>query len=150
MIRNVRPSSFAGTARLLTGFGRPAVSDIQAGASIRHSIGTSPTSGADHLARTKRKGLSEYGTVASVYVDEFNQKWVSGGAEGKEILGTADIQSLTDMVNSYQVVSQMRIVPFALTDVARLAVVTLLPILPLLLTIMPLEELLTRFLKVIL
>jgi hypothetical protein len=103
-----------------------------------------------HLARTKRKGLSEYGTVASVYVDEFNQKWVSGGAEGKEILGTADIQSLADMANSYQVVREMGLVPFALTDVARLAVVTLLPISPLLLTIMPLEELLTRLLKVIL
>jgi len=102
-----------------------------------------------HLARTKRNGLNEYGTVASVYVDEFDQKWVCGGAEGEEILGTADIQSLADLANSYEVVREMRLVPFALNDVARLAVVTLLPVLPLLLTIMPLEELLTRLLKVI-
>jgi len=102
-----------------------------------------------HLARTKRNGLNEYGTVASVYVDEFDQKWVCGGAEGEEILGTADIQSLADLANSYEVVREMRLVPFALNDVARLAVVTLLPVLPLLVTIMPLEELLTRLLKVI-
>ena len=102
-----------------------------------------------HLARTKRNGLNEYGTVASVYVDEFDQKWVCGGAEGEEILGTADIQSLADLANSYEVVREMRLVPFALNDVARLAVVTLLPVLPLLLTIMPLEDLLTRLLKVI-
>jgi len=102
-----------------------------------------------HLARTKRNGLNEYGTVASVYVDEFDQKWICGGAEGEEILGTADIQSLADLANSYEVVREMRLVPFALNDVARLAVVTLLPVLPLLLTIMPLEELLTRLLKVI-
>ena len=102
-----------------------------------------------HLARTKRNGLNEYGTVASVYVDKFDQKWVCGGAEGEEILGTADIQSLADLANSYEVVREMRLVPFALNDVARLAVVTLLPVLPLLVTIMPLEELLTRLLKVI-
>jgi hypothetical protein len=102
-----------------------------------------------HLARTKRNGLNEYGTVASVYVDEFDQKWVCGGAEVEEILGTADIQSLADLANSYEVVREMRLVPFALNDVARLAVVTLLPVLPLLATIMPLEELLTRLLKVI-
>ena len=102
-----------------------------------------------HLARTKRNGLNEYGTVASVYVDEFDQKWICGGAEGEEILGTADIQSLADLANSYEVVREMRLVPFALNDVARLAVVTLLPVLPLLVTIMPLEELLTRLLKVI-
>jgi len=102
-----------------------------------------------HLARTKREGLSEYGTMATVYVDEFERKWVRGGAKGVEILGTADIQSLADLANSYQVVREMRFVPFALHDVSRLAVATILPVLPLLLTIMPLEELLSRLLKII-
>jgi hypothetical protein len=102
-----------------------------------------------HLARTKRGGLSEYGTMATVYDDEFDQKWVRGGAKGKEILGTGDIQSLADLANSYAVVREMRLVPFALSDVARLAVVTVSPVLPLLLTIMPVGELLTRLLKII-
>ena len=101
------------------------------------------------LARTKRDGLREYGTTASVYVAEFDQKWVRGGPKGKEILGTADIQSLADLANSYAVVREMRLVPFALNNVARLAVATVLPILPLVLTIMPLEELLTRLLRMI-
>ena len=102
-----------------------------------------------HLARTKRDGLSEYGTTASVYAEEFDQKWVRGGAKGEEILGTADIQSLSDFAKSYAVVREMRLVPFALNDVARMVVVTVLPVLPLLLTIMPLEELLTRLREVI-
>ena len=42
-----------------------------------------------------------------------------------------------------------RLVPFALNDVARLAIATAAPALPLLLTIMPLEELVTRLLKTI-
>jgi hypothetical protein len=102
-----------------------------------------------HLARTKRDGLSEYGTMATVYVDGFDRKWVHGGAKGEEMLGTADIQSLADLANSYQVVRDMRLVPFALHDVAWLAVATVFPVLPLLLTIMPLEELLTRLVKII-
>jgi hypothetical protein len=101
------------------------------------------------LERAKRRGLNEYGTLATVYVGDFDEKWVRGGAKGEEILGTADIQSLADLANSYAVVREMRLVPFALTDVARLAIATAVPALPLLLTIMPLEELVSRLIKII-
>jgi len=56
-----------------------------------------------------------------------------GGAKDEAILGTADIQSLADLGNSYAVVRQMRIVPFGYNDV----------------TIMPLEELLHRLVKIV-
>jgi hypothetical protein len=92
-----------------------------------------------HLNYAKRSGLNEYGTLATVYVADFDQKWVRGGAKGEEILGTADVQSLADLANRYAVIREMRLVPFALTDVARLAVATAAPALPLLLTIMPLH-----------
>ncbi len=69
-----------------------------------------------HLDRAKRRGLSEYGTLATVYTSDFDKEWVRGGARGEEILGTADIQSLADLGNSYAVVREMRLVPFALTD----------------------------------
>jgi hypothetical protein len=99
-----------------------------------------------HLARTKRSGLSEYGTLATVYVADFDEKWLRGGAKREEILGTPDIQSLADLGNSYAVVREMRLVPFTLTDVARLAITTAAPAFPLLLTIMSLEEIVTRLL----
>jgi hypothetical protein len=101
------------------------------------------------LARAKRRGLNEYGTLATVYAADFDEKWVRDGAREEDILGTADIQSLADLANSYAVVREMRLVPFALNDVARLAIATAAPALPLLLTIMPLEELVTRLLKTI-
>jgi hypothetical protein len=101
------------------------------------------------LSSVKRRGLSEYGTLATVYVDDFDEKWIRGGAKGEEILGTADLQSLADLANSYSVVKEMRLVPFGLNDIARLAAATALPVLPLMLTIMPLEELVTRLLKII-
>jgi hypothetical protein len=44
----------------------------------------------------------------------------------------------------------MRIVPFGLEDITRLAAATAAPLLPLTLTIFSLEELLSRLLKVVL
>jgi hypothetical protein len=102
-----------------------------------------------HLSSTKRNGLREYGTLATAYVADFDEKWIHGGASGEAILGSGDIQSLADLANSHAVVREMRLVPFTLEDVVRLVGVTALPILPLLLTVMPLEELLSRLIKII-
>jgi hypothetical protein len=95
------------------------------------------------LAQAKRKGLREYGTLAERYVREFDAKWLRGGAPADEpLVGSADIQSLADLGNSYEVVRTMRITPITRDAVLRLAAATLIPLVPLLLTMMPLEELL--------
>ncbi|MGC2001927.1 MAG: hypothetical protein WA658_18875 [Candidatus Acidiferrales bacterium] len=100
------------------------------------------------LSRARLNGLGEYGDLATAYVTGFDEKWFHGVPKGK-LLGSTDIQSLADLANSYAVVSDMRLVPFTLKDMLRLAVATVLPISPLLLTVMPFEELLTRFVKMI-
>ncbi len=43
----------------------------------------------------------------------------------------------------------MRLAPFTMRTVLQLAVITLLPVAPLLLTMIPLEDLLERLLKVV-
>lgn len=102
------------------------------------------------MARAKRKGLSEYGLLANRYVDGFEQKWVVGdAAEGDELLGTGDIQSLADLGNSYSAVKEMRVVPFGLQDMIRLAATTAAPLLPLGLTIFSVEELVVRIFKIL-
>ena len=102
------------------------------------------------LAAARRKGLREYGTLAARYAREFDHKWLRGGAPADEpLLGSADIQSLADLGNSYAVVKEMRLVPFTMRTVLQLAVITLLPVAPLLLTMIPLEELLERLLKAV-
>lgn len=104
-----------------------------------------------NLARAKRQGLKNYGSLASRYVQGFEEKWVHGGApKGEELMGSGDIQSLADLGNSFAVVQEMRLVPFGLKDVARLAAATAAPLLPLTLTIFSLEELLTRLIKILL
>ena len=66
-----------------------------------------------HLAAARRIGLREYGTLAQRYVRGFDDKWLRGRAPaGEPLIGSADIQSLADLGNSYQIVREMRTVPF--------------------------------------
>src|SRR4029453_1652578 len=102
------------------------------------------------LSQAKRRGLAEYGLVAGRYVQEVEGKWVRGeGAESNELVGSADIQSLADLGNSYAVVREMRVVPFGLEDITRLAVATAAPLLPLGLTILSLEDLILGLIKIL-
>src|SRR4051812_5775271 len=100
---------------------------------------------APQLAEAKRTGLREYGTLAERYVREFDFKWLRGGAPVDEpFVGSADVQSLADLSNSFEVVRGMRIIPVTRNALLQLAAAMLLPILPLALTMMPLEELLKQ------
>jgi len=101
------------------------------------------------LARVKREGLAEYGAFASSYVMDFDQKWLRSKVNDEQLLGTGDIQSLADLGNSFAAVREMRPFPFAMDDVFRLLIATIAPLVPLLLTIMPLEQLVTQIVKII-
>jgi hypothetical protein len=103
-----------------------------------------------HLVRTKRRGQRDYGRLANRYVQKFDEKWVDGGTSADdELLGSADIQSLADLGNSYTVIQEMRLVPFGLKEVAKLAAATVAPLVPLTLTIFSLEELVGHLIKVL-
>jgi len=100
---------------------------------------------APQLAQAKRTGLREYGTLAERYVREFDAKWLRGGAPADEpFVGSGDIQSLADLGNSYEVVRTMSIMPVTRDAILRLGAATLVPLAPLALTMMPLEELLKK------
>ena len=102
------------------------------------------------LEAAKRAGVREHGILAQRYVREYEDKWLRGGASPDEpLLGSADVQSLADLGNSFDMVKDMRWVPFTMTTVFQLAVTTLLPVLPLMLTMISLEELLDRLLKIV-
>jgi hypothetical protein len=102
------------------------------------------------MAEARRKGLADYGLLAQRYVESFEQKWVvRNPTTSEELLGAADIQSLADLGNSYALVRDMRPVPFGLDDITRLAAATAAPLVPLLLTIFPADELLLRIIKLL-
>jgi hypothetical protein len=103
-----------------------------------------------HLAAARRVGLREYGVLAQRYVREFDDKWLRGGAPADEpLIGSADIQSLADLGNSFEIIREMGLVPFTRNAAIQLAVITVLPVAPLVLTMVSLEEILKSLLKVI-
>jgi hypothetical protein len=100
---------------------------------------------APQLAQAKRMGNREYGALAERYVREFDTKWLRGGAPADApLVGSGDIQSLADLANSFEVVRTMRIAPITKDALVRLVAATLAPIVPLMLTMMPLDELLKK------
>jgi hypothetical protein len=102
------------------------------------------------MAEVKRKGLADYGLLAQRYVEGFDQKWITRDARpADELLGSADIQSLADLGNSYGMVRDMRTVPFNLEDISRLAIATAAPLAPLLFTVFSPEELVMRVFQVV-
>lgn len=95
------------------------------------------------LATVKRRGLRAYGKLAQRYARGFNAKWLRGGERaGGALLGSADIQSLADLGNSFQAVQEMKLAPFTKGAILQVAAATIAPIVPLMLTMMPLEDLL--------
>lgn len=105
---------------------------------------------APKLAEAKRTGLREYGTLAQRYVREFDTKWLRGGAPADEpFVGSGDIQSLADLGNSFAVVQTMKIAPVSKEAVLRLAAAVVVPVVPLMLTMMPWEDLLKKLLGIL-
>lgn len=103
-----------------------------------------------NLMSLKRAGLREYGIFASRFVTEFDLKWVHDGAAAQEpLVDSEDIQSLADLSNSYQIIRDIKPYPFGKDTVMQLILLTLLPVLPLVLTMIPLNELIQKILEVI-
>lgn len=101
------------------------------------------------LGEAKIRGRLEFGRLASRYVTGFREKWLSGAAEREELVGTSDIQSLADLTNSFEVVRRMRWVPLGRDTLLTLAVQIVLPLLPLGLTVVPLNDILDSAIKVL-
>jgi hypothetical protein len=102
------------------------------------------------LLETKRHGLHQYGSLATAYTGAFQKKWIQGdNPNGEPLLGTGDIQSLADLGNSYTFVERMNAVPIDPRTLIHLAIASLLPMTPLLLTVMPLKDILKLLFKVL-
>jgi hypothetical protein len=99
------------------------------------------------LHRLRRTGLREYGALGQDYVRAFHEKWMAGARNDEPLLGTADIQSLADLGNSYDVVREMAHVPVSRRTLLALLIVTLAPFAPLLLTAFSFDELVARAVK---
>jgi hypothetical protein len=103
------------------------------------------------LIQQRLRGLRAYGALASEYVIGFERKWMTGERpDGEALVGSSDIQSLADLANSFAVVQHVSPLPFGRETIIGLAVIVVLPLLPLVLTMFSMRELVVRLLQVLL
>jgi hypothetical protein len=103
----------------------------------------------DNLYRVKVDGTFRYGGLADGMGQQFEQKWL--GREkiiDEEALSVPDFSATVDLYGVASNVQQMRLFPFDLKDLYPLLVAALLPFLPILLTRIPLKEILSTLVKV--
>jgi hypothetical protein len=97
------------------------------------------------LIRAKLENWGRYGSLASSYVQEFDQKWTSqSGHSRQDLLGTPDIQSLADLRNSYAGITEMRTLLLNRTTVGIFAIAYAVPALPLLGSVISLRRVLSE------
>ena len=99
----------------------------------------------------KRRASRIYGRLTQRYVRDFESKWLADDLPVRDTpLGAGDIQSLADLNNALAHVRATKTIPVTREAVVKLALATLLPVAPLLLTMIPAEELATRLVKLLL
>ena len=100
------------------------------------------------LARAQREAARLYGVMAMRYVDEFRAKWLRERRPGGEALvGSADIQSLADLAGGSEPLGKTGFFPIGRQSVVTLGILIALPFAPLLLTLVPFEDLVERVVR---
>jgi hypothetical protein len=94
---------------------------------------------------------STHGSRTSRYEKStFAAKWTRGAnGQAEPLLGSADIQSLADLANSFAVFKEVKPVPFGKETIVAFLVVIAIPLAPLALTMFSPEELLSRLIKIV-
>jgi hypothetical protein len=101
------------------------------------------------LVRAKRGALARYGNFASELVTDFDEKWLKSEITPRPMMASEEIQTVADLDNSFKVVREMRYVPISPHDVFLLFAITTAPFLPLLLTVMPIDQLIVEAMKLV-
>jgi hypothetical protein len=102
------------------------------------------------MIQAKLRDWGKYGVLAANYTQAFDDKWVQReNFSREELLGSSDIQSLADLKNSYEGISQMRVLLPDRQTILVLLIAYVLPLAPLLATVIPLRQIVTELLKLL-
>jgi len=102
------------------------------------------------LLKIKKKALLEFGALVTDHNQQFDQKWIQNKQLPHEvILGSNDPCSLIDLGSSFLVVRQMAIVPIDKPTLLSLALAAALPMVPVALLAVPMDELIQFALKIL-
>jgi hypothetical protein len=102
------------------------------------------------ISEARRAGTLQYGTQSARYLRQGEVASPGGGAPGDETsTGGADDPSLADASANYDAIQALRIMPVTRESVVQITLATLAPILPLVLTMMPLTDLVKTLLNLL-
>jgi hypothetical protein len=102
------------------------------------------------LLRTRTRGIFDYGELASALGRRFEAKWLRTGTEvDPECLSAPDFSATTDLYSVAANVRAMRLLPFDVKALIPLVVATLLPFLPLVFTVLPVDQVLKLVAKLV-
>jgi len=96
-----------------------------------------------HLWRCRFAAKIDYGDLAIDYTRQFQARRIVR-RDRDDLMGSADIQSLADLGNSFEVITKMRPVPFGPLLAALIAAAAVLPMIPLVLLRLSLMDLLLK------
>jgi hypothetical protein len=99
------------------------------------------------LYEAKDSAVFEYGALASRQIQEVDRKWLSRDSVQPD--AGIDFRSVAHLGSSLSAVREMSIVPLYKDDVLKLLFVALLPYFPLLITLVPMDEVWSLLLKVL-
>jgi hypothetical protein len=96
-------------------------------------------------ARCRFEGLLDFGTLIWQHDRAFDDKWIKSlDASASNLLGSNDVASLVNLGFAYEHVEKMQLIPFDKKALAVLVLATLIPMIPLLGTAIPLAEILSK------
>jgi hypothetical protein len=103
------------------------------------------------LAAAKRRALLEYGALVGKHGRLVRQRWILGEKLADDgLIQAAEIGPVADTLALYDAVRRMQAVPFGKTTLIGIAVPTLVPILVLLSTQVPIKEVLKKIIGALL
>jgi hypothetical protein len=103
-----------------------------------------------HLYTARRRGLAQYGDFANGYMRSFHAKWINTRVDITNAVGSPDIQSLADLGEAFRVINQTRLFVFGSRSLIAVTGAAILPMAPLLGTVITVEDALKRLINVIL
>jgi len=103
------------------------------------------------LAAAKRRALLEYGALVGKHGRLVRQRWILGETPSDDaVLQAPEIGPVADTLALYEAVRRMQAVPFGKTTLIGIAVPTLVPILVLLSTQVPIKDVLKKIIGALL
>jgi len=103
------------------------------------------------IMMTKNEGLIKYGALGSQLADQFDDKWIDNKRkEDEAILGSTDPSAVADYSGSFEMIKQMRPLPIDLRELATVALILLIPFIPLPLLKLSISEVLKKLMEILL